>query len=227
MVKIVYFDWVRENIGCTEEIVTNPPQIETVKELIAWLAAMSPCYDVLRDPRIPCGIDHIFVSPDTKLVRPHDCDRRMIHVEVRTDDIDTAAELARLETAGTGAVASFTGLVRDTPERLAGLELESYLPMAQRALLLIAVQSKERWALDGVTLIHRHGLLPLAGRIVFVGAPSAHRTEALDDCNFPIDWAKTRAPFWKREIPVNGRPRWVEARLQDDDAAQRWDLGSS
>jgi molybdopterin synthase catalytic subunit len=147
----------------------------------------------------------------------------MIRVDVTTDDIEPAVELARLETLAGGAVASFTGLVRDTPERLASLELETYQPMAQKTLALIAQQAKARWALDAVTLIHRHGLLTVGARIVFVGTASAHRAQALEACNFIIDWAKTEAPFWKREIPVNGTPRWVEARPQDEQAARRWD----
>ena len=50
----------------------------------------------------------------------------------------------------------------------------------------------------------------------------AHRAAALDATHFLIDWLKTEAPFWKREIFADGSHAWVEARAADELAAQRW-----
>jgi molybdopterin synthase catalytic subunit len=36
-----------------------------------------------------------------------------------------------------------------------------------------------------------------------------------------MDYLKSRAPFWKKEI-VNGEPRWVDAKPEDEDALSRW-----
>jgi molybdopterin synthase catalytic subunit len=36
-----------------------------------------------------------------------------------------------------------------------------------------------------------------------------------------MDFLKTRAPFWKKEITSDGEA-WVEARRSDDEAAKRW-----
>ena len=56
---------------------------------------------------------------------------------------------------------------------------------------------------------------------MFVGVASAHRQAAFDACAFVMDYLKTRAPFWKKEQTADG-PRWVEGRVSDEVAAQRW-----
>jgi len=145
----------------------------------------------------------------------------MIDVRVQPGDIDVAAELARLEASGGGAVASFTGLVRGDGG-LTELLLEAYPGMTETALRGIAEQAAARWPLSALTVVHRHGPLAPGARIVFVGTASRHRAAALESCAFLIDWLKTGAPFWKRESFADGTSRWVEARGEDDAAAARW-----
>jgi molybdopterin synthase catalytic subunit len=146
----------------------------------------------------------------------------MIEVRVQTEPFDPGAELVRLEALAPGAVASFTGLVRGD-DGLVALELEHYPAMTQAALERVVAEAVSRWPLTGVIVIHRFGRLVPGDRIVFVGASSSHRAAALDGCAFLIDWLKTRAPFWKRELLGDGGARWVEARATDDSAAARWD----
>ncbi len=62
----------------------------------------------------------------------------------------------------------------------------------------------------------------MGGRIVLVLTASRHRQAASEAAAFLIDWLKVGAPFWKKEHPVSGEDRWVEARGADDAAAQRW-----
>jgi molybdopterin synthase catalytic subunit len=56
---------------------------------------------------------------------------------------------------------------------------------------------------------------------VLVAVSSAHRGDAFAACEFIIDYLKTQAPFWKKELTPEGE-RWVEARASDDEAAARW-----
>ena len=149
----------------------------------------------------------------------------MIEVRVQTADFDGGAELARLEAMGGGAVASFTGLVRGDGG-LIEMRLEHYPAMTERALRGIAEQAAARWPLVGLTVIHRHGPLRPGERIVFVGTASSHRAAALEACAFLIDWLKTRAPFWKQEVFADGSTRWVDAKAEDDVAAERWEAGA-
>ncbi|HET6718350.1 MAG TPA: molybdopterin synthase catalytic subunit MoaE [Rhodocyclaceae bacterium] len=146
-------------------------------------------------------------------------------VRVQQEDFDVGAELAAL-TAGdarVGAVASFVGLVRDRNDgdQVAGMTLEHYPGMTEKALEQIVAEAKSRWALYDVLVIHRVGPLKPTDRIVFVATTSAHRGEAFAACEFVMDYLKTQAPFWKREETPNGA-RWVDARETDDHALKRW-----
>jgi molybdopterin synthase catalytic subunit len=146
----------------------------------------------------------------------------MIEVRVQAEPFDPGVELARLEALAPGAVASFTGLVRGD-DGLVAMELEHYPAMTQAALERVVAEAMARWPLSGVIVIHRYGRLVPGDRIVLVGTASSHRAAALDGCAFLIDWLKTKAPFWKREVMGDGRARWVEARAHDDEAAARWE----
>jgi molybdopterin synthase catalytic subunit len=146
-------------------------------------------------------------------------------VRVQTEDFDTGRELDALTNGRTdvGALASFTGLVRDANDgsAVSGMTLEHYPGMTERALEDICAQAHARWSLIDTLVIHRVGALKPGDRIVLVGVTSAHRGEAFAACEFIMDYLKTRAPFWKREDTKEG-PRWVEARDSDGTAAQRW-----
>ena len=144
----------------------------------------------------------------------------MIRILVTDATIDVAAELDALDSAGGGAVATFTGLVRDD----GGVEelfLEHYPGATEDALVKLAAEATERWSLAAATVIHRVGAMKPGERIVFVGTAAAHRSAALEACTFLIDRLKTEAPFWKRETRGQDA-QWVAERDADRDAAKRW-----
>ncbi|UPY35118.1 molybdenum cofactor biosynthesis protein MoaE [Sediminicoccus sp. KRV36] len=147
----------------------------------------------------------------------------MARIAVQEAEFDVTAETALL-TAGRsdiGAVASFIGICR-ADDGLAAMVLEHYPAMTERAMAAIAAQAEARWPLTGCTLIHRVGRLEPGAPIVLVLTASGHRAAALEACAFLMDWLKTRAPFWKREEFTAGHARWVEARAEDETAAERW-----
>jgi molybdopterin synthase catalytic subunit len=146
-------------------------------------------------------------------------------VRVQAEDFDTGRELEALTRGGVdvGALASFVGLVRDANDGrpIAGMTLEHYPGMTEKALEEICREAQSRWDLIETLVVHRVGPLVPGERIVLVGVSSAHRGDAFAACEFIMDYLKTRAPFWKREETPEG-PRWVEARASDDHAADRW-----
>lgn len=144
----------------------------------------------------------------------------MIRVAVGPEPIDAGAELARLE-AHAGGVASFTGLVR-ADDGVAWLELEHYPGMTEATLFALAEVAAARWELLAASVVHRVGPMAPGERIVFVGTAARHRGAALAACAYLIDRLKTDAPFWKRETRGE-EARWVEARVGDAAAAERWD----
>ena len=147
-------------------------------------------------------------------------------IRVQVETFDAGAELNALHAAnlGIGAVVSFVGYVRDfnDGQAVAGMLLEHYPGMTEKALAKIEAEARERWPLLTVEIIHRVGALEPGEPIVFVGTSSAHRQAAFDACAFIMDYLKTRAPFWKKEQTPEGE-RWVEGRCSDQQAAQRWE----
>lgn len=146
-------------------------------------------------------------------------------VRVQRIAFDPGAELngVHQRQLGVGAVASFTGYVRDfnDGQDVAGLFLEHYPGMTEKALEKIVAEAQGRWPLLNVEVLHRVGELAPGEPIVFVACASAHRQAAFQACEFIMDYLKTRAPFWKRETTPEG-PRWVEGRQSDQDSAERW-----
>ena len=144
---------------------------------------------------------------------------------VQREDFDIGAEIAALRRAdpGIGAIASFIGLVRDVNEgdAIAGMTLEHYPGMTEKALAGIVAEAKGRWNIIDALVIHRVGELKPLDQIVLVVVAGAHRGAAFAACEFIMDYLKTQAPFWKKEQTAQGA-RWVEARASDDQAAERW-----
>ncbi|GJD29219.1 Molybdopterin synthase catalytic subunit [Methylobacterium adhaesivum] len=150
----------------------------------------------------------------------------LAEVSIQAEPFDVAGELAALTRdlqGRAGAIVTFTGLCRDEGGRLTALELEHYPGMAEAEIGRVVEAARGRWPLQGVRVIHRHGLVAPGDGIVLVLAASAHRVAAFEAASFLMDYLKTQAPFWKREHLADGTiGGWVEATQADDDAAARW-----
>lgn len=150
-------------------------------------------------------------------------------VRVQREDFDLGAEVTALRAGNpaVGAVASFIGTVRDISDgsAVSAMELEHYPGMTEKALTQIEAAACARWALLGVTVIHRVGPLLPQDQIVLVAVASAHRGNAFAACEFIMDYLKSEAPFWKKEETPEGA-RWVDARVTDEAALKRWGIAS-
>jgi molybdopterin synthase catalytic subunit len=146
-------------------------------------------------------------------------------IRVQTADFDPGEEIAALHRGRSdiGAVVSFVGLVRGEShgEALIHMTLEHFPGMTERELARIEAEARQRWPLNDVAIVHRVGELKPGERIVLVVTSSAHRRAAFEAGEYLMDYLKTRAPFWKRELRTSGE-HWVEARDSDDAAAARW-----
>ena len=67
--KLVYFAWVRERIGKTDEELTLPPEVKTVADLALWLAGRGEEYAyAFENPRVVrAAIDRKHVKPGTAI----------------------------------------------------------------------------------------------------------------------------------------------------------------
>lgn len=148
-------------------------------------------------------------------------------IAVQTQDFDVGREYAELIASDTtaGAVVFFVGRVRDMNQArsVSSMSLEHYPGMTENILQQILDEAKVRWDLIATRVVHRVGELHLGEQIVFVGVTSAHREHAFQAAEFLMDFLKTRAPFWKKEVDVDGDDCWVEASENDQQRAIGWD----
>lgn len=146
-------------------------------------------------------------------------------VRVQEADFDTGAEIAAMRRGNPkiGAIASFVGVVRDINDgdAVSTMTLEHYPGMTEKSIGAIIDQARGRWEVLDVLVIHRVGMLKPTDQIVLVIVASGHRGDAFAACEFIMDYLKTQAPFWKKEVTPKGA-RWVDARSSDDSALERW-----
>ncbi len=146
---------------------------------------------------------------------------RIVVQEAPFDMGDEARKFAESHT-NMGAVVTFTGVVRDAEEApLTAMEIEHYPGMTEKALTDIASQASSRWNLGDVLVIHRFGRLVPGEMIMMVATAARHRKDAFEAAEFLMDYLKSRAPFWKREVSKEGAC-WVAARDEDESALHRW-----
>jgi molybdopterin synthase catalytic subunit len=143
-------------------------------------------------------------------------------VVVQEQDFDVSREQSRLQNSfHVGAIATFTGYVRDAGGNLTSLFLEHYPGMTEQSITHIIAGAGQRWSLAGVKVIHRVGELAPGEQIVWVGVASAHRADAFSACEYVMDFLKTDAVFWKRER-AEGETTWIESREDDRARQKRW-----
>lgn len=128
------------------------------------------------------------------------------------------ANFARVGAAG--AVASFVGYCRAEGGAVERLELEHYPGFTEAEITRIARDAMQRCELIDLLIIHRVGAIAAGEAIVLVAASSAHRIGALTAVSEVMDYLKTEAPIWKKEIGAAGA-RWVEPSAADRKAAAR------
>ena len=146
-------------------------------------------------------------------------------IRICAEPFDPGAELSAFEknASGAGAIVSFVGKVRGVAagEAVAALHLEHYPGVTERSIADIERQACERWTIDDALIIHRVGELNPGEPIVMVCVASAHRREAFEAADFLMDYLKTEAMFWKKEIRESGEA-WIEPRKADYRDAERW-----
>jgi len=123
--------------------------------------------------------------------------------------IDVATLLAASERDG--AVCAFVGVVRNENggRAVLRLEYEAYEEMALPLMREIAAETRRRFPVTAVRLVHRLGRLEIGEASVAVAAASPHRAEAFAACRFAIDTLKARVPIWKKEFYADGSA-WLE-----------------
>ena len=145
-----------------------------------------------------------------------------VRLQQETFDPGAESNAFTAATAGAGAVVTFTGLVRTDPRHpVTTLTLECYVDLARAQLEDLLGTAIVRFGLIKAAVIHRYGTLTPGEPIVQVMTLAPHRRAAFEGAEFLMDYLKTDAPFWKKETDGTTE-RWVDARVEDDAAKDRW-----
>ena len=123
---------------------------------------------------------------------------------------------------GLGGVCTFVGEVRGD-KGVQALELLHYAPMTLAGMEKLADSAIARFALMGMLIVHRTGVMRVGEPIVLVSAAAQHRREAIDAVDFAMDHLKSDSWFWKRE-QRDGAWHWIEPRAQDHSDLARWNI---
>ena len=128
--------------------------------------------------------------------------------------VQTKIDIAALETKVSGiengAICTFAGQVRNHSrgKKVAFLEYDAYIPMAEKQMLKIAQEAEAKWGCE-VVIEHRIGRIELGEASVVIVVGSPHRAQAFEACRWCIDTLKEDVPVWKRETCPDGS-FWIE-----------------
>jgi molybdopterin synthase catalytic subunit len=130
---------------------------------------------------------------------------------VTSDPIDPARMLGGALSPADGAALLFWGVVRreNDGRAVSDLEYSAYAPMAEKEMLRIADEARERFGTGAIHIVHRVGLLRIGEASVAIAVASPHRAEAYEASRYVIEQLKQRVPVWKREGYVDGATEWV------------------
>jgi len=151
-------------------------------------------------------------------------------IQICEEDFDVGAVIQQMrEThqAAMGALATFTGLVRERNpyagdgSAVETLTLEHYPGMTEHSIDRILESAAKRWPLLEIRVVHRVGTMHPADQIVLVAVASGHRDAAFAAAEFVMDYLKTDAVFWKKEHSQSGT-QWIQSTQQDHDRAKNW-----
>jgi len=118
---------------------------------------------------------------------------------------------ARIVGGEDGAVATFTGVVRNHHhgKEVLWLEYEAYEEMAEKQIDGLITEASRRWPISQVALRHRLGHLHMGEVSVAIAVAAPHRAEALEACRWLIDTLKAEVPIFKKEAYAGGEV-WVD-----------------
>jgi len=143
----------------------------------------------------------------------------MIEIRITADAFSPDTEIARFAAqrgGDCGVLVTFVGYCRNQSKHgaVTQLELEHYPGFTEAEIERLVRGVAGRRSIADILVIHRTGAVPASDAIVAVAVMSAHRAAAFAAAEELMDYLKTDAPFWKREIGPDGA-RWIEPTAED------------
>jgi len=109
-----------------------------------------------------------------------------------------------------GAIATFIGTTRNNNEgrKVIALDYEAYPEMAEKELVRLGEQAKNKWPICRMAIVHRLGPVQITEASVMIAVSAAHREAAFAACRFAIEEIKRTVPIWKKEV-FEGGEVWI------------------
>ncbi|WP_199426409.1 molybdenum cofactor biosynthesis protein MoaE [Thermaerobacillus caldiproteolyticus] len=114
-----------------------------------------------------------------------------------------------------GAITTFIGTVRELTngKRTLFLQYEAYVTMAEKMLVQIGKEIREKWPEAKVAITHRIGKLDIGDIAVVIAVSTPHRNDAYEANRYAIERIKQIVPIWKKEHWEDGT-EWVGNQLE-------------
>ena len=229
-VQVRFFARYREEAG-RDQVELDLPEGGTVEAAWAAVSERFPRLSPYR-PFTLFALGNEYVEPDQPLGEGDElcvfppvsggaapCGSGPDWIDVTTEPLSERALSGAVAEPGAGAVALFSGVVREQTggRRVKFLEYEAHTPMAVAKMSEIAADLRARWpGVRRVAIVHRIGRLEIGESSVMIAVSSPHRREALEACRFAIDTLKETVPVWKKEHFEDGEV-WVGLQSECDD----------
>lgn len=220
-IEVLFFGILKEIVGRQAESVELPEGVR-VSEVLSRYVQRFPRLDAML-PSLAIAVNQEYSGADRPL---HDGDEVGLlppvsggsagadgpldevagEVRIIRERIDSETIVARLKHPEDGAAVIFDGVVRDNTRgrRTLYLEYEAYEPMALKQLQCSATEAATRFAVRGISIVHRLGRLEIGETSVLIAVASAHRGAAFEACRWVIDTLKKTVPIWKKEYFEDG-----------------------
>lgn len=124
-----------------------------------------------------------------------------IYVALTHEPLDAKPIMDKVRSPQAGATVLFAGTTRDNfgGRAVLNLSYEAYAPLALRTMRDIAQAALEKHSLEGVAIVHRLGVVPVAEESILIAVSSPHRAAAWRAGEECLEEVKARAEIWKLE----------------------------
>jgi molybdopterin synthase catalytic subunit/molybdopterin converting factor small subunit len=213
-VGVLFFGALKELLGRSSDTVVLPEGAQ-VRELLLYYAREAPRFEVMA-PSLAISVNQEYAGLDRAL---HEGDEVGLlppvsggldegggEIRLVREPIAAEAVVARLKRPEDGAAVIFDGVVRNNTRgrRTLYLDYEAYEAMALKQMERLAVEARGRFAVRGVSIVHRLGRLQIGETSVLIVVAAAHRAAAFEACRWIIDTLKKTVPIWKKEYFADG-----------------------
>ncbi|KKF96677.1 Molybdopterin synthase catalytic subunit [Ceratocystis platani] len=144
-------------------------------------------------------------SPETWTMSEESC-----YVGLTFDHLSVKDAMDRVRSPQAGAIVVFVGTTRDNfdGKTVKELQYSAYNKMALRTMMSICREMVANFGLNGISMIHRLGSVPIGEESIVIAVSSPHRKAAWEAGEEALEQCKAKVQVWKREEFDDGEGVW-------------------